>query len=100
MGDIKVGGLYSESKNLMLGRVHEKGDHGLSFKNVFQEELREVNRLQIESDEMTKQLILGETDNIHDVMIKTTEATLALEMTVQVRNKIVEAYQEIMRMQI
>lgn len=100
MGEIKVGNLYSENKNLILNGVREKGDHGLSFKNVFQEELREVNQLQIESDEITQQLILGETDNIHDVMIKTTEANLALEMTVQVRNKIVEAYQEIMKMQI
>ena len=97
---MKVQNLYTEYKNTMINKTEKKNEEGISFKNILSEELQGVNQLQMQSDEMTKQLILGETDNVHDVMIKTQEAVLALQMTVQVRNKVVEAYQEIMKMQI
>lgn len=97
---MKIQNLYTDYKNTIINKIVEKDEEGVSFKNVLKEELQGVNKLQIESDEMTQQLILGETDNVHDVMIKTQEAMLALEMTVQVRNKLVEAYQEIMKMQV
>ncbi|PLX32589.1 MAG: flagellar hook-basal body complex protein FliE [Clostridiales bacterium] len=63
-------------------------------------QLEDVNELQIQSEKASEALALGDLDNIHEVMIKTEEAKLALEMTVQIRNKVVEAYQEIMKMQI
>ena len=43
---------------------------------------------------------MGETDNIHNVMIAGSKANLALQMTIQVRNKVMDAYNEIMNMQI
>lgn len=71
-----------------------------SFTEVMKEKLDQVNKLQVESDESTKALIAGDVENVHDMLLKTEEARLSLELAVQVRNKVVEAYQEIMRMQI
>jgi flagellar hook-basal body complex protein FliE len=71
-----------------------------SFSEAMKKQLGEVNELQMQSEKASEALAVGEADNIHEVMIRTEEAKLALEMTVQIRNKVVEAYQEIMKMQI
>ncbi len=72
----------------------------IDFSSVMKNYLSDVNELQVVSDKSTEDLILGETENVHEVMIKAEEARLALELTVQVRNKVIEAYQELIRMQI
>jgi len=71
-----------------------------SFSETLKEELADVNELQITSEKASEALAMGEAESVHEVMIQTEEAKLALELTVQVRNKVVEAYQEIMKMQI
>lgn len=71
-----------------------------SFSDTLKKQLGEVNDLQIEAERASEKLALGEAENIHEVMIQTEEAKLALELTVQVRNKVLEAYQDIMKMQI
>ncbi|MBK5251268.1 MAG: flagellar hook-basal body complex protein FliE [Peptostreptococcaceae bacterium] len=75
-------------------------DKATSFSETMRKQLEEVNELQIQSEKNSEALALGETDDIHNVLIQGEEARLALEMTVQVRNKVIEAYQEIMKMQI
>ncbi len=70
------------------------------FKAFLTEALEKVNQQQIYSEQMTQQLALGQVENLHDVMIAAEQASVSLQMVVQVRNKVVEAYQEIMRMQI
>ena len=67
--------------------------------NLF-EALGEVNQLQVQADQATEDLLTGDLDNIHQVMIKTEEARLSLQLTGQVVNKVLDAYQEISRMQI
>ena len=62
--------------------------------------LNEVNALQTRADEANRQLVTGEAEDIHSVLLAAEEARLALELTVQVRNKLVESYQEINRMQL
>ncbi len=71
----------------------------LSFGDFFSNALEEVNQLQVNSSEMTKKMVLGEVEDIHQVMIAAEKASLSLNLTVQIRNKLVEAYQEISRMQ-
>ena len=70
------------------------------FGTMLKEELNKVNGMQVRADEAMQQLVTGEADNIHSVMLAAEEARLALEMTVQIRNKLVESYQEINRMQL
>ncbi|KMT21698.1 flagellar hook-basal body complex protein FliE [Clostridium cylindrosporum] len=71
-----------------------------SFGDFLKESLDKVNDKQINSNEITQKAIIGEVSNVHDVLVAAEEAKLSLELTVQVRNKIVEAYQEINRMQL
>lgn len=70
------------------------------FKTVLDDLIKKAN----ETDSVDKQqnfnLMTGDLNNIHDVVISGEEADLALRLTVQVRNKIVDAYTEIMRMQV
>jgi flagellar hook-basal body complex protein FliE len=72
----------------------------VSFSDFMNEALDKVNSLQKESTDATNSFISGETDNIHTVMIAGAKADLALQMTLQVRNKVMDAYNEIMNMQI
>jgi len=70
------------------------------FVNLLKDALERVDNLQKNADRLTQQYLAGEIDNIHQVVLATERANLALQLTVQVRNKIIEAYQEISRMQI
>ena len=49
---------------------------------------------------LTRQLLLGDTDQLHQSVIAMQEAGVAFSMMVEVRNKLVESYQELMRMQV
>lgn len=71
-----------------------------SFGEILKNSLNKVNELQKNADVETQNLITGQATDLHSVLIATEEAKLALETTVQVRNKVIEAYQEINRMQI
>jgi flagellar hook-basal body complex protein FliE len=62
--------------------------------------LREVNTLQQQANQAAQDMVLGQAADIHQVMIAAEEANLAMQLTVQIRNKMIEAYQEISRMQI
>lgn len=86
------------------GDLGLRGDSGLealaSFKELLASAVETVNDLQMNADRMTRKLATGEVKDIHSVMIAVEEANIALELTVQIRNKVVDAYQEIMRMQV
>ncbi|ERI91245.1 flagellar hook-basal body complex protein FliE [Clostridiales bacterium oral taxon 876 str. F0540] len=71
-----------------------------SFFDTLKQKLDEVNDKQIEADDITEQFVKGDDVDIHQVMLNTEEAKMSLELAVQIRNKLVEAYQEINRMQL
>jgi flagellar hook-basal body complex protein FliE len=71
-----------------------------SFFDTLMEKLDEINDKQIQADNVTEQFVKGEGPDIQDVMLSTEEAKMSLELAVQIRNKIVDAYQEINRMQL
>ncbi|TCT26776.1 flagellar hook-basal body complex protein FliE [Melghiribacillus thermohalophilus] len=71
-----------------------------SFASQLKEALERVNDAQQESDQKTVALAQGKIDNLHDVMIAAQKASITLQTTVEIQNKAIEAYKEIMRMQI
>lgn len=73
---------------------------GPSFSQLLKESLNDVNKLQSEADKSVEDLVVGKSRNIHETMIALNKADIAFRMTLQVRNKLVEAYQEIIRMQV
>lgn len=80
--------------------IEESSSNSMSFMDTLKEKLGEVNEKQIAADVATEAFISGEDINIHEVMLITEEAKMSLQLAVQVRNKLVEAYQEINRMQL
>lgn len=72
----------------------------VDFGELFKQSLDKVNAAQHESDNLTNKLVTGEVKDVHEVMIAAQKASLSLQLTLQVRNKVVEAYQEVMRMQV
>jgi flagellar hook-basal body complex protein FliE len=73
---------------------------GKSFSDTLNDALKNVNELQKSSDKGMQDLATGRTDNIPEVMIAAEKADLALKLMVQVRNKIIDAYHEVMKMQV
>ncbi|MDF2524550.1 MAG: flagellar hook-basal body complex protein FliE [Clostridiales bacterium] len=72
----------------------------VNFGSYLKDALGKVNNLQLESEQIGNDFAVGKTDNIHQVMIAAEKADIALQFTMQIRNKILDAYSEIMRMQI
>jgi flagellar hook-basal body complex protein FliE len=77
-----------------------KTDGSVNFKDLLIDALNNVNTLEQESAKLTEDFIAGRTDDIHSVLIAGEKATISLQFVMEVRNKVLEAYQEIMRMQI
>lgn len=71
-----------------------------SFANTLKSAIDNLNHAQIESDKMTEALAAGKTDDLHQVMITAQKASILLETTVQMQQKVIDAYNEVMRMQI
>jgi len=71
-----------------------------SFGDFLSEALENVNTLQKKADQASLDLAAGKIQDVSEVVIATEKATLALQLTVQVRNKMLESYQEMMRMQV
>ncbi|HHT69142.1 MAG TPA: flagellar hook-basal body complex protein FliE [Firmicutes bacterium] len=70
-----------------------------NFQSYLRDALSEVNTLQHEGDVALTQLLTGDIE-FHDAMIIAEKANLALQLTMTIRTKLLEAYQEIMRMQV
>lgn len=71
-----------------------------SFVDVVKNAVMEANDQQSHADEAMKQLVTGNVDNIHDVVLSVAKADLSFRFLMEVRNKVTEAYQEISRMQL
>ena len=70
-----------------------------SFADTIEESLTKVNDMQEEKSRMIQDFASGKTQNVHELMITLQKAGLAMDMTSAVRNKVMQAYQELMRIQ-
>ncbi len=86
-------------KNLKLDQPATK-EAGVSFADTLKEAVNNVNQIHLDADKKAQELATGKTDDIAGVMLASEKADLALRVMVQVRNKIIDAYQEIMKMQV
>lgn len=92
-------------------RAHEIADGGAerpksekagggSFGSLIEKTIDETERLQDQADGMVKGLAQGEITDVHEVMLAMSRADLSFRMVLEVRNKLLDAYQEVMRMQV
>lgn len=77
-----------------------KSDSNQNFQGLLKNSLEKVNELQNISENKTRMAAFKEIDQLHDVMITAEKASIALETTVQIQQKVIDAYNEVMRMQI
>jgi flagellar hook-basal body complex protein FliE len=73
---------------------------GGEFGSMFASAVQQVNQLQTDSASSIQRFLTGQGEELHNVALATQRAELSLDMGIQVRNKVVSAYQEIMKMQL
>ncbi len=71
-----------------------------SFADILKKSLNEVNELQNRADDSIKSIAEGKMDNMQDAVIAIEKADVSLKLVTEIRNKAIEAYKEIMRMQV
>ncbi len=82
-----------------LGETQEP-EEVKNFGQYLADALKETNALQLESDKQNALLAAGRIEDVSQVVIAAQKADIALQLTLQLRNKAMTAYQEIMRMQV
>ena len=99
---LESGGLKNakDSEFVINDAQSASGIASTSFADTLTQAIGSVNEAQKTSDKKIQELSTGRTDDIASVMIATEKADIALRTMMQVRNKIIDAYQEIMRMQV
>ncbi|MDR1741278.1 MAG: flagellar hook-basal body complex protein FliE [Synergistaceae bacterium] len=75
-----------------------KEARGVSFEEMLDASMKSVNALQLESDQMVNRLATGDVEDISEVVLASSRAEVALRMFMEIRNKFVDAYQQLSRM--
>lgn len=97
-GDLSVSGVGAPQ--LRPARPAPLAGESVSFKDVLNDTVNQVQQLQNDADATIKQLVSGEIKDVTQAMVAVEKADMAFQTMITVRNKIVAAYEEIMRMQV
>ncbi len=81
-----------------LKKAQVKDSNAPKFDETLQNFLKDVNELQVNADESIQKMVAGEIKDVHQVMLAVGEAKVAFNMMLEIRNKTMEAYQELMKM--
>lgn len=92
-----VAGTLPRTSSEIPGRVPQVGD---SFGQMLAEKINELNSLHLRTDELARKAATGDLQDIHEYTIQAAESGVATQLAVAVRNKGVEAFNEIMRIQL
>jgi flagellar hook-basal body complex protein FliE len=93
-GPIKPAGVIPEKTE------NEKQISGNSFGTALKDAIQDINKLQNDADTAIAKVQLEDAGSIHEAMIALEKAGISFQVMMQVRNKILDAYQEVMRMQV
>jgi flagellar hook-basal body complex protein FliE len=77
-----------------------RGEQKPAFRDLLLNSIAEVQRLQTEADQTIKDLAAGEIEDVSQALIAVEKADIAFSTMMQIRNKIIEAYQEVTRMSV
>jgi len=98
-----ISGLSSSTAPLGVAPVTPLGGDSSGpggFGSILQDAMQKVGQLGDEATVSVQNFLTGEGDDLHKTMLATQRADLAQELFLQVRNKVVAAYQEVMKMQV
>lgn len=92
--------LIKNQPDISFKDTSSKNANLIPFSDYLSSAINKTNDAIIQSEKLNNDFAVGRTDNIHQVMIAAEKAEIALQFTLQIRNKLLDAYNEIMRMQI
>ncbi|MGB9614391.1 MAG: flagellar hook-basal body complex protein FliE [Fervidobacterium sp.] len=92
----KISGVNNQIQSTT--KVQQKNDNS-EFSQILSQALKTVNEQQKNVEQMSDDYAKGKISNIHELIVEAEKASISLRLTVEVRNRIVDAYREIMRMQ-
>ncbi|MDD2495778.1 MAG: flagellar hook-basal body complex protein FliE [Tissierellia bacterium] len=81
-----------------ISKLSNDKKNELSFKSIFNNALNNYIQAESKVDKDIYELSIGESDDVHNLMINTQKAEVSLDLVIQLRNKALDAYNEIMRM--
>ena len=89
----------SSSQNTGMGTGSAGTDGGLGFGDLLKQALQEVNQTSGQAEEEARNLMTGQSADMHSAMLAVQKADLSFQMMMAVRSKLIDAYREVMRMQ-
>jgi flagellar hook-basal body complex protein FliE len=95
IGSVQAGKLPEKAAGIFAGKTS-----GPSFKETLNTFMKDVNDLQLKADESIEKMVAGEITDVHQVMTAAEEANTAFNMMMEIRNKVMDAYQEVQRMRL
>lgn len=99
IGGLGVASIAPAALRAMVPAAPAADDGGAAFGGILTRAVESLSAAQQRSAELAIRAVTGDLDDVHDYTIAATEAQVALELTAAVRNKAVDAFNEIMRMQ-
>ncbi len=104
MSDLRLNSLHAPQPVEMpefqpAGQASEAGATS-QFMGSLKDAINSINEAQLGASNAVEQLVTGQTQNIHQAMVALQQADVSFQLMMQVRNKLVAAYEEIQRMQI
>ncbi len=99
-GDLLVGRSYAPLEQQRIQSGASEPPNEASFVNTLKEFIGDTNVLQKESSAMTDKLIKGEPVDLHDVMISAEKAKTTFQLLLELRNKALDMYREVSRIQV
>jgi flagellar hook-basal body complex protein FliE len=100
MNDITIQNPVQSPIGTVISRKPELPSNSDSFGNMLADSIKQVNRLQVEADSSINDLAAGKQSDIHRTMIAMEKASISFELLMQIRNKVISAYDKIMHMPI
>ncbi|WP_245807725.1 flagellar hook-basal body complex protein FliE [Halobacillus massiliensis] len=97
---VKVTQLNAIQPKVQYEKFQTPANAHSQFASVLNNAIEQLNETQKVSDQMTKALAAGKANDLHNVMIASEKAGVTLQTTVEIRNKLIDAYKEIMRIQV
>jgi flagellar hook-basal body complex protein FliE len=99
MDILPIGPIQNDNKvDLKFDKAEKQ--NGASFKETVSNFVNEVNDLQVKAGESVENFATGKVENVHEVMIAMSKAEVSFKFMMETRNKLIDAYKEIMRMQV
>ncbi len=100
MDPILIKGIKAIPEPFAEASANQVSQGGPGFGDLLKQAVESVNHMQHESGRLEDAVVSGESMNIHEAVIAGEKAGLSFRLLMQVRNKMIDAYQEIMRMQV